>query len=251
MSSYARNPPASAHRSCAGARDKQTRLRQACLLAALLVFAGSSGCVHRRLTIRSDPPGALVYIDNYEIGTTPVSTDYIYYGTREIRLVKDGYETLTVKRSITLPWYQVFPLDFVTENLIPFNIRDERTLDFALAPQMMVPQEQLLGRAENLRGSSPAAAVAPVLAQPPPGAAPPGGLPPGATIPPGAIPPGGPFPPGVPYPDPRLPPAGTFPPGSCGPPGCAPGAGPVMELLPPVRPTPFMPGTLPAPYGQR
>ena len=115
-----------------------------CLLPAL-------GCVQRRLTLRSNPPGALVYIDNYEIGTTPCSTDYTYYGTRRIRLVRDGFETLEVDQFIPPPWYQLFPLDFVSENLVPYEFRDQRTLDFQLQPQMVVPTEQLLHRAEGLR----------------------------------------------------------------------------------------------------
>ena len=65
------------------------------LLAAMLCSTAGLGCVQRRMTIRSSPPGAMVYVDNQEIGTTPVSTGFTYYGTREFRLVKDGYETLT------------------------------------------------------------------------------------------------------------------------------------------------------------
>ncbi len=121
---------------------------------AICLQVAASGCVHRRLTIRSNPPGALVYVDNYEIGTTPVATDYIYYGTRQIRLVKDGYETLTVKQYIPPPWYQIPPLDFVSENLVPGDIRDERNISFNLVPQVVVPTSQLLSRAENLRQSS-------------------------------------------------------------------------------------------------
>jgi hypothetical protein len=90
-------------------------------------------------------------VDNHEIGVTPVSHDFIYYGTRNVRLVKDGYETLTVLQPIPAPWYQYFGFDFITENLIPGEIRDERVLDYQLQPQMIVPTEQLLGRAENLR----------------------------------------------------------------------------------------------------
>lgn len=133
------------------------------IMAAVLCFALLPGCVQRRLTIRSDPPGALVYIDNYEIGTTPVSTDYLYYGTRQIRLVRDGFETLTVEQPIPPPWYEVFPVDFVADNLVPAEIRDERTLNFRLAPQRIVPTGQLRQRAEELREGSRAAAVSPAL----------------------------------------------------------------------------------------
>ncbi len=120
----------------------------------LLVVAGcavASGCVQRRLTIRSNPPGALVYVDDYQIGTTPVSTDFIYYGNRKIRLVKSGYETLTVIQPIPAPWYEYPVVDFVAENLVPGEIRDERVVEYQLQPQMIVPSQQLLGRAENLR----------------------------------------------------------------------------------------------------
>jgi hypothetical protein len=40
----------------------------------LLTLLAVAGCVQRRMTIRSNPPGALVYVDDYQIGTTPVST---------------------------------------------------------------------------------------------------------------------------------------------------------------------------------
>jgi hypothetical protein len=69
-------------------------------LLACCACAGQSGCVQRRITIRSNPPGALVYVDDYPIGTTPVSTSFVYYGTRKVRLVLSGYETLTVLQPI-------------------------------------------------------------------------------------------------------------------------------------------------------
>jgi len=103
------------------------------------------------MMIRSNPPGALVYVDDYEIGVTPVSTNFTYYGQRKIRLVKDGYETLTVMQSIPAPWYQIPPLDFFSENLVPGEIRDHQTFTYPLTPQRVVPTDQLLGRAENLR----------------------------------------------------------------------------------------------------
>ncbi len=113
-----------------------------------------SGCVRRRLTVRSNPPGALVYIDDQEIGTTPVSTPFTYYGTRKIRLVKDGYETVTVLQTFPAPWYQHPGIDFVSENLVPREIRDERIVDFELHPQRIVPMQELLTRADELRGAS-------------------------------------------------------------------------------------------------
>lgn len=181
----------------------------ACVLAGMVLLSSQPGCVHRRMTIRTNPPGAVAYVDDYEIGTTPVSTDFVYYGTRKIRLVKDGCETMTVMQRVRPPWYQVPPLDFVTENLVPCKIRDHRTLDYTLNPQMVVPTEQLLQRAEGLRARSQASAAtvpsAPAV-MPPPGAgnfaAPPyQGVAPGP--PPLGPSPSGPIPPG--------PPAGGYP----------------------------------------
>ncbi len=119
-----------------------------CLAIAILA---SSGCVERRVTIRTNPPGALCYIDDNEVGITPVSTPFIYYGDRKIRLVKDGYETQTFIQPMPTPWYEIPPLDFFAETMVPGNIRDQRTFDYPLRPQGVVPKEQLLGRAENLR----------------------------------------------------------------------------------------------------
>jgi hypothetical protein len=119
----------------------------------LVLCVALTGCVQRRMTIRSNPAGALVYVDDQPtpIGTTPVSHDFIYYGTRKIRLVKDGFETLTVMQPIHTPWYEYIGLDFVSENLVPGQIRDQRILEFQLKPQAVIPPEQLVARAEELR----------------------------------------------------------------------------------------------------
>ena len=132
------------------------------------------------MTIRSNPPGALVYVDDYPLGSTPVSHDFVYYGTRKIRLVKDGYETLTVRQPFPVPWYEIFPLDFVTENIIPWEVRDERVVDLAMQPAASTPAELVVSRAEQVRlaaGSlppvapqavvTPAPVVQPVPAPPP------------------------------------------------------------------------------------
>jgi hypothetical protein len=138
----------------------------------VLAAVATCGCVQRRMTIRSDPPGALVYVDDYQVGTTPVSHDFVYYGTRKIRLVKDGYETLTVRQPFPIPWYEYFPLDFVSENLIPWEIRDERVVDLSMAPAAATPPEVVVARAEQARlaagslppAAQPAAAAVPVPA---------------------------------------------------------------------------------------
>jgi hypothetical protein len=144
-------------------------------LAVATAAASAGGCVERQMTIRSDPPGALVSVDNNDIGITPVTTPYIYYGQRQIRLVKDGYDTLTVLQPIPPPWYEYYGLDFISENLVPGKIRDERVFDYRLQPQSLTPPDQLRGRAETLRrGVQATSAASPPAAagmriNPPPG----------------------------------------------------------------------------------
>jgi hypothetical protein len=155
-------------------------------LAAVAAAACFGGCVERQMTIRSDPPGALVYVDDSEIGITPVSTPFTYYGQRKILLAKDGYETLTLIQPVPAPWYEIPGLDFIPETLVPGKIRDERTFDYRLQPQMLTPPDQLRERAESLRhgmqatATGPAPQIAPGMRINPPPEVVPAPMPPGA-----------------------------------------------------------------------
>lgn len=123
-----------------------------------LCLAGSSmlsvGCVSRRMTIASDPPGALVLVEGREIGYTPVSLDFTHYGMREITLIKDGYETLNVTQPLQKPWYQAPVVDFFADNLKPGHKTDRHQFRYALQPARIVPNSELMQRGEQLRGES-------------------------------------------------------------------------------------------------
>ena len=80
-------------------------------------------------------------VDDQPIGQTPVSTGFTYYGTRKIQLVKDNFETLTVKQTFNPPWYELPVVEFISENLWPWELRDERVVDFQMIPQVIVPTE--------------------------------------------------------------------------------------------------------------
>lgn len=123
-------------------------------LAILAWLILAQGCMHRRMTIRSDPPGALVLVDGEEIGTTPVGYDYTYYGTRNITLIKDGYQTLTTPVTLSPPWYQVPPLDFFSDNFAMRKINDWREQTFTMQPEMLVPTDQLRDRANAFRSDA-------------------------------------------------------------------------------------------------
>lgn len=143
-------------------------------LCGLLLLA-ATGCVRRRLTVRTNPPGALVSVDNQIIGTSPAASPYVYYGTREIRVERDGYRTEVIRRRLDPPWYEYPPFDFIVETLWPLEVRDERIIDIELVPQEVAPLETVLDRAGTLREQSrqgvvPAAAniSVPLPAQSPP-----------------------------------------------------------------------------------
>ena|SRR5436190_2500136 len=133
----------------------------ACMIASCMV---TTGCVRRRLTVRTNPPGAQVFVDDQEIGTTPCSAAFVYYGTRKITLMKDGYRTETIFQKIPPPWYELPPLDFLVENVVPLEQRDERIVDVQLVPEELVPQQKLLDRAQSLRDSARTGTVIPLNA---------------------------------------------------------------------------------------
>src|SRR5262245_24692183 len=142
-------------------------MRRTCMLLTFLLCAtAQTGCVERKFVIESNPPGALVLRNGQPIGFTPVDDSFVYYGKYDWTLVKDGYETLHVTERIRTPWYEIPPLDFITENLIPFKIRDVRRLNFNLEPRRNVRSDEVPQRAQELREKGktlgdPAAPVAP------------------------------------------------------------------------------------------
>lgn len=151
------------------------------LMVVVLLAAG--GCVRRRLTVRSNPPGASVYVDKQLIGTTPTASFFSYYGTREIEVVADGFRTEKVLRTISPPWYQIPPFDFFSETLWPWELRDERIVDITLMPEQPLTSETLMARADNFRVQAAQGFVTPVpeqfQIQPVPQNIPPAVLPPG------------------------------------------------------------------------
>ncbi len=106
--------------------------------SALVVLLGSTGCVRRSLTIRTNPPDALVYVNDVEKGRSPVTYDFQWYGWHRVLIRKDGYERVEDRKRLRAPVYLWIPFDLVME-LLPFKIRDERTWEYTLAPANVVP----------------------------------------------------------------------------------------------------------------
>jgi PEGA domain len=132
--------------------------RRRCLLLAVASTLMASGCssVSRRMTIRSEPSGALVQVDGQRLGTTPKSMDFTYYGTREVQLSMPGYETLTVEQPVRPPLYQIFPFDFFTDNFLPFRVTNRHDFVYRLQPRARELDEEqpLLDRARGFRSQA-------------------------------------------------------------------------------------------------
>ncbi len=123
--------------------------RKVCCLVLCLTILTTCGCLRRRMTINSNPPGATVYVDGHQIGKTPVSTDFTYYGTRNIRLEMDNYQTMVVKQKVTPPWYEFPPLDFFTETFSANEIKDHHVWTYDLQQSTISSDDQIMERAEN------------------------------------------------------------------------------------------------------
>ena len=134
--------------------------RKLCLIIiALLIVSAFSGCVRRKMTVMSNPPGATVYLDGKEIGRTPFSTNFDHYGKREFRIVQQSYETKTELVSVRAPWYQWIGIDFVSEVLLPGKLTDHKTYEFDLQPERVVLGEEIVTRAEQFRQTAHADGV--------------------------------------------------------------------------------------------
>ena len=130
------------------------------LILVTAVFA-FSGCVTRSITVKTNPSNALVYIDDELIGESPVSMPFTFYGTRKVMIErKDEDGVLTHERTIAFekikaPVYEIFPLDFFSELVWPFKIKDDQVLSYNLVEldplSIKERQAKMLKSAEELR----------------------------------------------------------------------------------------------------
>lgn len=121
------------------------------MIAGLLLATLLAGCVgvRRELTVQSDPPGALVYLNGDEVGRTPVTREFIYYGTMDLRLRKDGYKTLEARPRVWAPLWQIPPIDLLAE---AFPLTDRHRVSYKLTPEPggEIDKAALIDRATEL-----------------------------------------------------------------------------------------------------
>ncbi|MHC5061103.1 MAG: PEGA domain-containing protein [Planctomycetota bacterium] len=124
---------------------------------AVVLLLALSGCVERKLTINTEPEGALVTLNDEEIGLSPVTVEFNWYGDYKVRISKEGYETLDTHRKLKGPLYDFVGLDFIAEILWPGRIVDEYEWEFALEPYQAPSRAELLESAQRFSERAAAA----------------------------------------------------------------------------------------------
>ncbi|NUP90980.1 MAG: PEGA domain-containing protein [Candidatus Sumerlaeia bacterium] len=102
------------------------------LFAALA--AGCGGGNRLVMVVTSNPSEALIYVNDYPRGVTPIEIPYLYMGTYRIQLRHEGYDDLDELVSIGRPWYNWIPFMSLVIDSLPFSVRHERRLHFDLTP---------------------------------------------------------------------------------------------------------------------
>ncbi len=145
------------------AEEPRSRRADLQLWSVLLVLLMTSGCVYRSLTVRTDPAGAKVYVDDALKGESPVTYDFLWYGTHRVIVRKDGYQRLDDQKNMRCPLYLWIPFDLALE-LIPFRISDVREWSYTLTPSAELPSPNppaLETVKDGLRALVPPAPAAP------------------------------------------------------------------------------------------
>ncbi len=120
------------------------------MVVACLGAVALAGCVEREMTITSEPAGALVFVSDREVGRTPVTVPFTWYGDYDVLLRRDGHETLKTHAEINPPWYEVPPLDLLS-HMAPWTYHDRRFLHYDLEPLAEPSDEELIRRADEMR----------------------------------------------------------------------------------------------------
>jgi len=91
----------------------------------------------------------MVMLNDEEIGISPVTASFNWYGDYNITISKPGFQTLHTHRKLASPWYDHFPIDFFAQILYPGRIVDYYEWSFELAPQKKIDRQELIEAARR------------------------------------------------------------------------------------------------------
>jgi len=120
------------------------------LFFSILILSLNS-CVERELKINTKPEGALVTLNDEEIGVSPVTVSFEWYGDYWVRIRKQGFETIDTHKELKGPWYDHFPFDFFAQVVNPNRIVDSYEWTFELSPKQQVSRDELIQNAQELK----------------------------------------------------------------------------------------------------
>ena len=89
------------------------------LIIVLFTFSLLPGCVKRTISISSNPSGALVWVNDREVGRTPVEFEFLYYGEYDLRLEREGYEPIMTTQWAKSPVWDLPIVDLFAEVVAP------------------------------------------------------------------------------------------------------------------------------------
>ncbi len=87
-----------------------------CSVAVLGTFT-LGGCVERRIWIDTEPAGALVWLNDAQLGRTPLDLSITHDGVYDLRIEKEGYEPIVTSATVDGPLWDQPPLDLFAEVL--------------------------------------------------------------------------------------------------------------------------------------
>ena len=89
------------------------------LIAIVCLAFVATGCVKRTISVSSTPQGALVWLNDREVGRTPITIDFAYYGEYDIRLELQGHDPIMTSRWVKTPYWDAPIIDLATELVAP------------------------------------------------------------------------------------------------------------------------------------
>lgn len=121
------------------------------LILVCVVPAGCGGGWQRELIIKTEPAEALVVLNDEEIGLSPVTVSFNWYGDYSVRVSKEGYQSLNTHRELKAPWYDGFPFDFIASFLWPKRTADSYEWTFELTPYEPPQRDALIDSAQKFQ----------------------------------------------------------------------------------------------------
>jgi hypothetical protein len=122
------------------------------ILFMVFIIGALGGCVKRTISITSAPPQALVWVNDREVGRTPLTFDFTYYGEYDLRVELGGHEPIMTTAWTQRPIWDAPFVDFVAE-VAPINLQSNTVWHLDLDLLQNNPA-QLMKRATSLRSKT-------------------------------------------------------------------------------------------------